>query len=310
MRIVTLLPSATEIVYALGLEPVAVSHECDYPPAARGKPAVERSRVDAEASTAEIDAQVREAEADDGVYAIDDDALATANPDFVVTQGVCDVCAVDEVAVERAVEELDLDCEILTTDPHSIDDVFEDVSRVAAATGTEARAEELLSDLRGRVGRVRDRMTDLPVEERPRTAVFDWTDPVMVAGHWVPETVELAGGEYGMAEAGAASTPREWADVREYDPEAVVVAPCGFDLDQTRKNATDLTDRPGWDDLTAIKEDRVFAVDGNAYFNRPGPRLVDSLEILAGLLHPDRFERPDRTAARPFSELTPSRRAD
>jgi iron complex transport system substrate-binding protein len=298
MRTVTLLPSATEIVYALGLEPVATSHECDWPPEAAGKPAVNRSRVDADASAGEIDAQVLEAEGSGGVYDIDLDALERADPDLVVSQGICEVCAVDSVLVREAVEELDLDCEVLTTDPHSLEDVFGDVERIGRATGREDRAAAVVADLRERASCVRERTADLGPAERPRVAVLDWTDPVMTAGHWVPELVEWAGGEYGLAERGAASRPREWAEIREYDPEVLVVAPCGFDLDQTAENLGDLTEREGWTDLTAVREGRAYAMDGHHYLNRPGPRLVDSLEHLAGLLHPDRFEAPPADVAR------------
>jgi iron complex transport system substrate-binding protein len=298
VRIVTLLPSATETVYALGLEPVATSHECDWPPGAAEKPAVNRSRVDADASAGEIDAQVLEAEGSGGVYDIDLDALERADPDLVVSQGICDVCAVDSVLVREAVEELGLDCEVLTTDPHSLGDVFDDIRRIGRATGRESRAEEVVSGLHERVERVRERTADLPPEERPRVAVLDWTDPVMTAGHWVPELVEWAGGEYGLAERGAASRPREWVEIREYDPEALVVAPCGFDLDRTFANLGDLTGREGWADLSAVRDGRAYAMDGHHYLNRPGPRLADSLEHLAGLLHPDRFEAPPADVAR------------
>ncbi|MFB6157192.1 MAG: ABC transporter substrate-binding protein, partial [Haloferacaceae archaeon] len=183
MRVVTTLPSATEIVYALGVEPVATSHECDYPPAAAGKPSVERARVDPEADSATIHEQVIEAERGDGVYEVDLDALAAADPDLIVAQGVCDVCAVDRVLVEEAVERLDLDCEVLTTDPHRFADVLDDVERIGAALGREERAAELVAGFRRRVERVEERVAGRP---RPRVAVLDWLDPTMVAGHWVP----------------------------------------------------------------------------------------------------------------------------
>jgi iron complex transport system substrate-binding protein len=298
MRVVTLLPSATEIVYALGLEPVATSHECDWPPGAAETPAVNRSRVDPEAPAGEIDAQVLEAEASGGVYEIDLDALERTDPDLIVSQGICDVCAVDSVLVREAVEELGLDCEVLTTDPHSLADVFDDIGRIGRATGREDRADEVVSGLRERVDRVRERTADRPAAERPRVAVLDWTDPVMTAGHWVPELVEWAGGEYGLADPGAASRPREWTEIRDYDPEALVVAPCGFDLDRTFENLADLADREGWADLTAVREGRAYALDGHHYLNRPGPRLVDSLEHLAGLLSPGRFDAPPADVAR------------
>ena len=296
MRVVSLLPSATEILYALGVEPVATSHECDYPSAARELPAVNRSRIDASASSAEIDSQVLQAEREGGVYEIDLDALREADPDLIVTQGLCDVCAVDQVVVEDAVDRLGLETEILTTDPHSLADVFDDVGRIGAAVGEDERAAELVGELRERVEAIREAAAGA---DRPRVAVLDWMDPVMTAGHWVPELVEIAGGEYGFD--ADASVPREWEAVREYDPDVLVVSPCGFDLEQTADNAADLTDRPGWAELSAVENDRVYALDGHQFVNRPGPRLVDTLEHLAGLLHPERFERPPRDAARPLA---------
>jgi len=295
MRVVTLLPSATEIVYALGVEPVGVSHECDHPPAAREKPSVNRSRVDPTASSGEINEQVAAAEESGGVYAIDRETLAELDPDLIVTQGVCDVCAVDHVIVAEAVEELGLDADVLTLDVHSLDDLFESIHRVGAAVGRDESATELVADLRERVAAVET--TAARAETTPRVAVLDWLDPVMVGGHWVPEMVRTAGGAYGMEEAGAHSRPREWTEIRQYDPEVLVAAPCGFDVAQTRENIADLTDRPGFDDLTAVREGRAYVMDGHHYVNRSGPRLVDTLEFLAGLCHPDLFETPSKDAA-------------
>ena len=295
MRVVTLLPSATEIVYALGVEPVGVSHECDHPPAAREKPSVNRSRVDPTASSGEINEQVAAAEESGGVYAIDRETLAALDPDLVVTQGVCDVCAVDHVIVAEAVEELGLDADVLTLDVHSLDDLFESIHRVGAAVGRDESATELVADLRERVAAVET--TAARAETTPRVAVLDWLDPVMVGGHWVPEMVRTAGGAYGMEEAGAHSRPREWTEIRQYDPEVLVAAPCGFDVAQTRENIADLTGRPGFDDLTAVREGRAYVMDGHHYVNRSGPRLVDTLEFLAGLCHPDLFETPSKDAA-------------
>ena len=299
MRVVSLLPSATEVCYALGVEPVGVSHECDYPPAARDVPAVDSSRVDPDASSAEINEQVAEAEAEEGsVYEIDREALAAADPDVVITQAVCDVCAVDTVLVEDALADVDSDAEVVTTDTHSLDDLYAGIERTGAALDREERAEEVVSDLRSRVETVTERTAD--IDERPRVAVLDWLDPVMVAGHWMPQLVELAGGTYGMAETGDRSRPREWADVRAYDPEVLVASPCGFDLDQTLSNHAELTGRPGWADLSAVAAGRAVAMDGHHYVNRPGPRLVDTLEHLAGLLHPDLFASPPPEVVRPL----------
>ncbi|MFB6163572.1 MAG: cobalamin-binding protein [Haloarculaceae archaeon] len=309
-RVVSLLPSATEIVYALGIEPVGVSHECDYPPAATAQPAVNRSLIEADASSAEINEQVAAAERDggdpdrcaNGAYEIDLDRLDRLDPDLIVTQGVCDVCAVDRVLVEDAVERLGLDATVLTTDPHSLEDVFEDVRRIGEATGRADRAEAVVADLRERVAAVEETISDAD-PDRPRVAVLDWLDPVMVAGHWIPAMVETAGGRYDMTEPGARSEPREWAELREYDPEVLVAAPCGFELDQTLDNRDDLTGRPGWDDLAAVRNDRVTVMDGHHYVNRSGPRLVDTLEYLAAAIHPDLFDAPPADAARPLAEL-------
>jgi len=294
MRVVTLLPSATEIVYALGVEPVGVSHECDYPPAAREQPSVNRARVDPTASSGEINEQVAAAEDSGGVYAIDEETLSAVDPDVIVTQGVCDVCAVDHVVVSEAVEKLGLDTEVLTLDVHSLDDLFDSIHRVGDAIERDEQAADLVAELRDRVAAVET--TAARASTTPTVAVLDWLDPVMVAGHWVPEMVELAGGEYGMEEAGGHSRPREWQEVREYDPDVLVAAPCGFDVAQTRENLADLTERPGFEDLTAVREGRAHVMDGHHYVNRSGPRLVDTLEFLAALLHPDLFDAPPRDA--------------
>jgi iron complex transport system substrate-binding protein len=300
MNVVSLLPSATEIVYALGVEPVGTSHECDYPPAAREKPAVNRSRVDPTASSSAINEQVAEAEQAEGVYEIDREMLADLDPDLVISQGICDVCAVDEVRVREAVDALGIDSAVLTTDPHSLADVLADIQRIGDALGRTERARELVAELESRIEAVEDGTAGA---DKPDVAVLDWTDPVMVAGHWMPGMVDIAGGTYGLADPGARSRPREWAELRNYDHDILVVAPCGFGIDQTVANITDLTDRPGWDDLTAVRNDDVYVMDGHHYANRPGPRLVDTLEFLAGIFHPERFDAPPPDAVQPLAVL-------
>ncbi|WIV68054.1 ABC transporter substrate-binding protein [Natrialbaceae archaeon AArc-T1-2] len=300
MRIVTTLPSATEIVAELGFEPVGVSHECDYPPWVGEIPSVTTSRIDADASSTEIDRQVRET-GDEGVYEVDVGLLDDLEPDVIVTQGMCDVCAVDEAVIERAVEAITADPEIVTTDPHTVADVLGDIERIGRVTNRERRATEIVRRRRERIDDVRETASD--ALERPRVAVLDWTDPVMVAGHWTPELVTAAGGEYGMADPADRSTPREWDDVLAYDPEVLVVAPCGFDLEQITENIGDLTEREGWSDLTAVREDRVWAMDGHHYVNRPGPRLVDTLEYLAAIVQPDHFVGPPTDVAVSVADL-------
>jgi iron complex transport system substrate-binding protein len=290
MRVVSLLPSATEILYALGVDPVAVSHECDHPPAARGKPAANTSRIDPDAASEDINEQVATAESEGGVYRLRKDILREADPDLIVTQGVCDVCAVDDRLVRATVEDLGLDADVLTTHPHRIDDVFEDIRRIGARTGTESRAAELVADLRERVRTVRERAT----ADGRRVAVLDWMDPAMIAGHWIPELVETAGGSYGMADPGERSRPRPFEELRRYNPEVLVAAPCGFPLERTVEHIGELTSRDGFGGLTAAAQGEVYAMDGHHHVNRPGPRLMDTLEHLAGILHPDAFETPPR----------------
>ncbi|WP_247730254.1 ABC transporter substrate-binding protein [Halovivax limisalsi] len=294
MRVVTTLPSATELVAALGIDPVGVSHECDYPPHFASRPSVTRSRIDADASTDEIDRQVREASvgggddgaADGGVFDVDVETIERLDPDVIVTQGVCDVCAVDTAAVADAVEGIDAEPELVTIDAHTIDEVFDDLERLGRVLGREDRARDVRSDLDARLDALRERAPADP-DARPRVAIFDWTDPLMVAAHWVPELVEIAGGRYALASSGERARPREWAEIRDYDPEVVVVAPCGYDLAQTAANLADLTDRAGWRDLAAVDAGRAWAMDGHHYLNRPGPRLVDAAEALAAMLQPE-----------------------
>ncbi|MCU4718472.1 cobalamin-binding protein [Halapricum hydrolyticum] len=298
MRVVSLLPAATEICFALGIEPVGVSSECDYPPAARSIPAVERSRIGDAADSAAINEQVAAAEEGGGLYEIDAELLAELDPDLVITQGICDVCAVDRVLVVEVIDDLDLETEILTADPHSLSDLYEDVRRIGRATDREQEAVELVSEWRSRIGTVRDRTAAL---DTPSVTVLDWMDPVMVAGHWVPDLVAAAGGTYPLAASGERSRPREWGEIRDADPDVLIAAPCGYGLEQTLENRRELTDRPGWDDLRAVREDRVYALDGHHYVNRPGPRLIETAEHLAGLIHPEEFPQPPRNVARQLS---------
>lgn len=299
MRVVSLLPAATETLRALGREPVAVSHACDVPPDAGPVPRVTDARVDADAASDEIHRQVLAAERAGGVYALDLAALRAADPDLVVTQGVCDVCAVDDVLARQAVERLDVDARVLTLDPHDLGDVLAAVERVGAAAGVGERAASLVADLRERVDAVAARAAD--ARESPRTAVLDWVDPPMVAGHWVPELVSLAGGRPALVEPGSAGGPVAWDAVVAADPDVLVVAPCDLALDRAAEEARRLAARPGWDDLAAVRRGRAYAMDGHDHLNRPGPGLVDSLEHIAAILHPEEFEPPPADAVRPLA---------
>ena len=311
MRVASLLPSATETLFALGVEPVGVSHSCDHPPAARDLPTLTGTVVDHEdRSAADIDAQMRDV--DGAVYDLDEARLAALDPDLLVTQATCDVCAVDASEVRAAAARLDPAPDVLACDPHSFADALNDVVRIGEAVGEEAAASELRADCRERVDAVRERAERAVADEgRPRVAVLDWTDPPIRAGHWVRDMVEFAGGDPAFQPDGP-SGPVAWADVRECDPEALVVAPCGFDRDRAVDAVDDLAERPGFDDLAAVRRDRAYAVDGNGLFNRPSHRLVDSLEALFACLHPEHAVTPpdDRDRVARVDAATPSVRAD
>ena len=288
MDVVSTSPSSTEILYALGIEPVAVSHACDHPPEARELPTIDVSKVDARASADRHD-QVRTATADGHLYRMDADRIDALDPDLIVTQGVCGVCAVDDVLVEETLADLGTSPEVLALQARRLEDVMECIATVGEATGTEERARELIARSRARLADVEGR---LPATSRPRTVVLEWMDPVRPAGSWVPDVVRVAGGEYGLGEPGERSAPTAWTTVLEYDPEVVVVAPCGFDAERTRRQFRELSDRPGWESLAAVREDRVFVLDGSAYLTRWSPRIVDATERLAALCHPGTFEPP------------------
>lgn len=277
MRAVSLLPAATELLYALGTEPVGVSHECDYPPAARDLPTVVHTNIDSSASSGDIDEQVRQARESGGVFEIDSDRLISLDPDLVLTQGSCDVCAVDDSRIRNELDELSIDPEIVELSQHSLADVFGDLERLGEILDRQEEATAVRTRLESRIEEVGGGRGS-GGESVPRVTILDWLNPVMVAAHWVPELIEIAGGEYGLADTGEHSRVRDWAEIREYDPDVLIVAPCGFDLEQIRTNFRDLTTREGWSELSAVRAGQVYAMDGDQYVNRPGPRLVDTLE--------------------------------
>ena len=289
MRICTLLPSATETAFALGLgdSVVAVSHECDFPAAAREKPVVVRGSVDSDNSTSrEIDDLVQQRlSAGEGLYSLDLELLRHINPDLIITQGLCDVCAVGYDDVMAAAGSLRPPARVLSLSPGSLGEVLSDIARVGNATGTPEQAEALVDTLRERVERVAGGVRrDRP---RPKVACLEWLDPLYAAGHWVPEMVELAGGMDVLAAKHEPSARVSMETLVEAAPEVMVLMPCGFDESRTCKEWEPLKDLPEWQRIPAVANGRVFAVDGSRYFNRPGPRLVDGLEILARLIHPE-----------------------
>lgn len=290
-RIVSLLPSATEILFALGLgdEVRAVTHECDFPAAALGKPHITRSLLAPNLSSGEIDAAVREQLVADAhsLYTIDRTLLAEIAPTLIVTQRLCEVCAVAYDDVLEAVRSLPTRPEVINLEPERLEDVLADIARVGAATGRQAAAAALLADLRGRITAVRERIAR--AASRPRVAFIEWIDPIFCGGHWNPELIAMAGGEDGIGHVGERSQQVDWARVNAYQPEVMVIAACGFTEERARQDEPLLRAYPGFDDLPCARADRVHFVDGAAYFSRPGPRLVDSLELLARLIHPELF---------------------
>ncbi len=301
MRICSLLPSATEIAFALGLGDslVAVTHECDYPPQAKSKPIVVKSLVDASRnSSAEIDETIGELlRAKRGVYTIDLPRFKAADPDLILTQELCDVCAVDYDEVLAAAHSLARKPKIISLTPTLLADVLRDIEAVGQATGREREAEDVTTRLRMRIDRVREQASRSGY--RPRVACIEWLDPIYVAGHWIPEMVELAGGRDGLGKKGMPSEKTPWERIARSAPEVIVLMPCGFEVERTMTELDLLRRLPGWSDLPAVKKGNVFAVNGSAYFNRSGPRLVDGLEILARLFHPEIFPaEPDPESAR------------
>jgi iron complex transport system substrate-binding protein len=280
MRILSLLPSATEIVYALGLEDdlVGVTHECDWPPAARAKRPVSFSALPPAAEPAEVDRLVSASiNGGEPIYRLDNEAVRELRPDLVLTQDLCAVCAVPSGHVNDALELLGCHAEVLSMDPSSLSEVLDCVLNVGAVTGTENAATSLVDGLRHRLEVVAD---SVAVEPRPRTFALEWSDPPFNGGHWVPEMIEIAGGEPVLTSRGTPSVRVTWEQIASASPEVVVFMPCGYDLEDAVVEAAPLLARAELDGSA------FFAVDASAYFSRPGPRLVDGVEILASALHP------------------------
>ncbi|HEX8996201.1 MAG TPA: cobalamin-binding protein [Ktedonobacterales bacterium] len=302
-RIVSLLPSATEILFALGLgaEVRAVTHECDYPAGALSKPHITRSLLAPDLSSGEIDAAVREQLVADAhsLYTIDRELLARIAPTLIVTQRLCEVCAVAYDEVLEAVRALPERPQVINLEPERLDDVLSDIERVGVATWREAEAAALVASLRQRVDAVRQAIARAAT--RPRVAFIEWIDPIFCGGHWNPELIALAGGEDGIGRVGERSEQVPWERIAAYQPEVMVIAACGFTEERSRQDEPLLRAYPEFDDLPCARAGRVHFVDGAAYFSRPGPRLVDSLEILARLIHPEVFDATDhaRAAAAP-----------
>jgi iron complex transport system substrate-binding protein len=287
-RVVSLIASATEIACGLGCgrSLVARSHECDFPPEVLRLPALTAPKFKVEGSSAEIDARVRELVGEGlSVYRVDADALAALVPDVILTQDHCEVCAVSLADVEAATcTWTGSPVTIVSLRPDSLADAYGDIRRVAHALQAHDAGVALVKQILERIAAVSARVAGRP---RPRVAFIEWVEPLMAGGNWMPELVEAAGGQNLFGTAGKRSDWMQWGELRTANPDAIVVAPCGYDLVRCLEELPLLQAKPGWADLAAVRAGRVYFADGNAYFNRPGPRLADTAEILAQMLHPD-----------------------
>lgn len=291
-RIISLIASSTEIVAALGYGDhlVGRSHECDYPPQVTALPVCTEPKFDPNGSSVEIDRRVKEIlEKSLSVYRVHSEQLEALQPDVIITQSQCEVCAVSLKDVEAAVCELvSSNPQIVSLEPNSLSDIWADIRRVAVALGDPAQGEELVAGLQGRMRAIAEQAQWQP--NQPTVACIEWIEPLMAAGNWMPELVEIAGGKNLFGEASKHSPWMTWEELVAADPDLIVILPCGYDIATTRHNMPTLTEKPEWADLSAVKNGRVFVTDGNQYFNRPGPRVTESLEILAELFYPDEFD--------------------
>lgn len=292
MRIASLLPSATEIVCALGLEDdlVAVTHECDYPESVKTKPVVTRSLLDGKGDSAQIDRHIRQlVHQGSSIYSLDAERLATLHPDVILTQELCEVCAVSYPVVEQAARRSSTPMQLVSLEPQQLADVFEHIRLVGRLADRTTHAERVVADLQDRVREVQERVRNEPV--RP-VVILEWIDPPFNAGHWTPGLVQIAGGRDLLGVPGRPAHPIEWKAVIASRPEVLIVSACGFSLERSLAEAETALGR-----LDALAQE-TWVVDGNAFFSRPGPRLVDSVEILAGILHPGVVDPPAAAVAR------------
>jgi len=290
-RIVSFLPAATEMAFALGLGDalVGVSHECDFPPAARTKPVVVRPALPLEKmSLREIDVAVAERiGSGQSLYQVDENLLRALKPNLILTQNLCQVCAPSGNELTVALKLLELKPEILWLSPHSLEDIFGNLRELGVVTGRSAEAEEFIRSARQRLRNISG-ITET-TSRRPRVFCLEWIDPYYCCGHWVPEMIELAGGQDALGRKGADSVRISWSDIAAWSPEIIIVSPCGFGTEKAVEQTRQLLRQPGWSDLPAVRDRRVFAVNANAYFARPGPRVVDGVELLTHLIHPETY---------------------
>jgi len=289
-RIVSFLPSATEILYQLGVgdQLVGVTHECDFPDEAKSKPRVIHSSFDpTKMGSKEIDKQVVDLMHSGGdIYLIDEQVLRKANPDLIVAQGLCDVCSPSNKEISKAVSILNNKPEVVILDPHNLDDILAGIMDVAKKIGKISEAENLIGSLRKRIEYVKNKS----VKSRPKVLCIEWLDPLFTAGHWVPQMVEIAGGINGISVVGEPSRRMKIGEAVMFDPDIIVLMPCGFQISRTKQEHFKLARNSEWRSLRATRNNNVYAVDANSYFSKPGPRTVTGIEILAKIFQPEKFE--------------------
>ncbi len=303
MRIASLLPSATEIAFALGLgdQVVAVSHECDYPPEASKRPALTKSAIHQKIhSSHKVDEEVERRGGD--IYEIDEKLLEKLKPDLILTQELCAVCAVSYTKVKEAARILDAETKIVSLEPSNLEEILENIRPLGKITGKSSKAEEVVSRLSQRIDRLREKTRSM--SRRPRVFFMEWLQPPWVGGHWIPQMISYAGGVDGLGNLGEPSQRIDWDRVVEYQPEIIVLSPCGFDVQRILEEVHVLSSYSGWNKIPAIQSSNIYAVNASAYFSRPGPRVVDGLEMLAQIIHPELF--PQRYGQDDLTKIDPT----
>src|SRR3989441_1930961 len=289
-RIVSFLPSATEILYELGVgdQVLAVTHECNYPKEASSKPRVIKSSFNPDKMTShEIDNKVVElVHTQKDIYILDESVLKKANPDLIVAQGICEVCSPYTKEINRAVEILDGKPEVLILDPKNLDDILENVIQVGNKVNKIREAQDFVAKLQERILDIKD----IPKIARPKILCIEWLDPLFTAGHWVPQMVEIAGGINGISTVGEKSRRMDIDEAAKFEPDIIILMPCGFDVNRTILEYEKLSKDRKWSSIPAVKQGNLYAVDANEYFSKPGPRTVTGIEILSKIIHPDTFK--------------------
>ena len=290
-KIISLLPAATEILYALSLSEnlVAISHECDYPESLKSLPVCTSSRIDPSAGSLQIDTAVKETLSKAiSLYNVDTDLITRLQPDVIITQSQCNVCAVSLTEVESQLADLlNKDVSVISLEPQTLQDIISDIRRIGNELQRTEQAETLIEELEERIDIIRHKLKF--IENKPSIACIEWLSPIMLAGNWTPGLVDIAGGRAILVEEGKHSPFIGFDQIKDTNPEIIIIMPCGFSIERSLKEMSLLLDLPGWNELEAVKNNRIYIADGNQYFNRSGPRIVDSIEILAEIIHPKQF---------------------